>query len=104
MADVPAEESTRAFRFAAPPCDEEDQENMEKCLMDTDSTADESKINDGLSKGSKGVITLEGLTADLLEDLEAASKQREIEDDIEWILAEFLKVDVYSFPYNDSRI
>ncbi|KAJ6349369.1 hypothetical protein OIU77_006871 [Salix suchowensis] len=104
MADVPAEESTRAFRFAAPLCDEEDQENMEKCLMDTDSTADESKINDAISKGSKGVITFEGLTADLLEDLEAASKQREIEDDIEWILTEILKVDVYSFPSNDSRI
>ncbi|KAJ6720695.1 hypothetical protein OIU85_023866 [Salix viminalis] len=103
MADVPAEESMRPFRLALPPRDEDDQENMEKCLMDIDSTVDESKINDGLSKGSKG-ITLEGLMADLVDDLEAACKQREIDDDIEWILAEILKVDVYSFPSNDSRI
>ncbi|KAJ6291987.1 hypothetical protein OIU76_023976 [Salix suchowensis] len=88
MADVPVEESMRLLR-----------------LVDTDSTADDqSKISDGLSKGYEGVITLEGLMADLLEDLEAASKQREIEDDIELILTEILKVDVCSFPSNDSRI
>jgi len=76
---------------------------MEECLMDIESTIDESKTNDGLSEGSEGV-TLEGLMADLIKDFEAACKQKEVDDDIELILAEILRDDAYSFPSNDGQI
>jgi len=71
--------------------------------MDIESTIDESKTNDGLSEGSEGV-TLEGLMADLIKDFEAACKQKEVDDDIELILAEILRDDAYSFPSNDGQI